>query len=151
MTKRKRIWHVGPKGDRYRTAIRLWGRWRIHIFWRGDKDRAPHDHPNDFWTFPLIGYWESTWDISHRGECVNPRLNYVRPFRWHFRPATYTHRVIGAFLVTPWRARSKAFMTLVREGPEYRKWGFWTFTSASPKGRWVYWREHLGKSSGQEG
>lgn len=141
-TKRKRIWHVGRKGDRYRTAIRLWKRWRVHIFWRGDTDLCPHDHPNDFWTFPLRGYWERVMDPSGF-----TRPNYVKPFRWHFRPAEYAHRVLGAHRdhsVIPDHFEG-GFITIVKEGPERRSWGFWLWDNHDNQPRWVYWRKYLGE------
>lgn len=96
----------------YMTRITI-GRLRLHIFYRGDLDPDCHDHPWDFWTFPLTSYVEEvvekkTGTISYFSE--NPpdfvteeytehviRRNVVWAFRWHFRPATHTHRVLGRF------------------------------------------------------
>src|SRR5690606_1737979 len=36
-----------------------WGTLRLHTFWSGDEDAAPHDHPFDFWTWPLADYVET--------------------------------------------------------------------------------------------
>ena len=36
------------------TPKTRWGQLYLHIFHRGDQDRCPHDHPWDFWTFPLV-------------------------------------------------------------------------------------------------
>lgn len=144
MKKRRRIWHVGRSGDLYRTAIRLWRGYRIHIFWRGDRDIHPHDHPNDFWTFPLRGYWEDVFDPRDGRR----RLNYVKPFRWHFRPAEYAHRVLGATRHARWIPDhfTGGFITLVKEGPEKRRWGFWVQDpELSPAMRWIYWRKYLGE------
>ena len=48
-----RGWHtIITDGSKYMT--RVWfGRLRVHVFYRGDADADPHDHPWDFWTFPL--------------------------------------------------------------------------------------------------
>lgn len=144
---KKRIWHVGPQGDRYRTAIRLWGRWRIHIFWRGDDDRALHDHPNDFWTFPLKGYWEN-W-FNPKTKCHE--LRRVKAWRWHFREAEYRHRVLGSHRYTNGDDNELfegGFITLVKEGPERRHWGFWVWEINPNQWRWVYWRNYLDVQEG---
>lgn len=61
----------------------------LHKFHRGDYDRAFHDHPWGFWTFPLKSYREIV--LNERGK---PYLNVVKPFEWHYRPASYTHIVL---------------------------------------------------------
>lgn len=45
--------HATPYMTRY-----WFGRLRLHIFHRGDQDPDCHDHPWDFWTFPLTSYVE---------------------------------------------------------------------------------------------
>jgi len=146
---KKRIWTVYGHGDNgpYRTAIRLWGyRWhrcRIHFFHRGDLDPAPHDHPNDFWTFPLRGYWEKVYSpLTGLHE-----TKYVKPFRWHFREAEYSHRVLGA--KAKWHHPnwyySGRFLTIVKEGPTRRHWGFWSWDHNQNCAQWVYWRKYLGE------
>lgn len=37
----------------YLTKIRVWPGYYLHLFWRMDFDLDWHDHPWDFWTFPL--------------------------------------------------------------------------------------------------
>lgn len=139
------IWTVRNKlGRLYRTAIKLSPLTRIHIFWRGDLDRAMHDHPNDFWTFPPVGYWESVYD---------PRENhyftqYVKPWRWHYRPAEYVHRVRGRYRWTDMDMGTYyggGFITLVRERKPHRRWGFWVWEPDQMAMRWVYWRKYLGQ------
>lgn len=111
------------EGD-YNTPYmtRYWiGRLRLHIFHRGDNDADPHDHPWNFWTFPLTSYVEEVTEpafscgicsspvpVTHReygdycmrhGEAVtyDTRRQVVRAFRLHYRPATHTHRVLGRY------------------------------------------------------
>ena len=48
----------------YLTRLHL-GHLFIHFFNRGDMDRHPHDHPWDFWTFPLTTYYEEVWEIAN--------------------------------------------------------------------------------------
>ena len=51
---------AGVEGDHETNYMtRVWfGRLRLHIFHRGDNDPDCHDHPWDFWTFPLTPYVE---------------------------------------------------------------------------------------------
>src|SRR3546814_1271720 len=43
-----------------------WGQLLWHVFYRGDEDPDPHDHPWDFWTRPLFqGYYEEL--MEHDG------------------------------------------------------------------------------------
>lgn len=147
---RARIWTIGRDGKKYRTAIRLWGyrfhRLRIHFFHRGDLDPHPHDHPNDFWTFPLRGYWEEVYNIETGQRCVK----YVKPFRAHFRPAEYVHRVMGH---DRWDDSDMDtfydgwFLTIVKEGPARRSWGFWVWDHNLSCARFVYWRKYVGQES----
>jgi hypothetical protein len=105
----------GAEGDHETVYMtRFWfGRLRIHIFHRGDADPDCHDHPWGFWTFPLRSYVEEVLEertrteyYARRGGVVHPeiqttyyerRVQIVRAFRWHYRPATHTHRVLGAW------------------------------------------------------
>jgi hypothetical protein len=107
---------------------------RLHKFWRGDDDRAPHDHPWNFWTFPLASYKEITErDIWWGGHDLEWRreVNVVKAFRLHKRPAKYRHIVIG-------RAddSTKPFWTFVITGKVVNKWGFWP-----EPWRFVPWRD----------
>ncbi len=95
---------------------------RVHKFFRGDDDRALHDHPWKFITFPLRGYWER----------IPGATAYVAPFCFHYRPAEYKHMVVG----THFSGRAaKPFFTLVFTWRKSRTWGFW------PGGKFVNWRE----------
>lgn len=98
---------------------RAWiGRLRLHIFYRGDADPDCHDHPWDFWTFPLTPYVEEVAEqAAHCEICPEPdgvpcfcdlacdlptngitrRFRIVRAFRLHYRPAGHTHRVLGRY------------------------------------------------------
>lgn len=108
---------------------------RVHKFFRGDDDRAPHDHPFAFVTFPLVSYIEDVY--LDGGDEYGPKWiverRVVKAWRPHFRPATYRHIVIG-------RADGKTtpFVTLVLTRYAQRRWGFWP----SP-GKFVPWREYL--------
>lgn len=112
-------------GEPYMTRFWFW-RFRIHRFHRGDKDQDCHDHPWDFWTFPLTSYVEEvlypvretvatvptdgrymvngeTYDLK-AGDTIpmGPPRYYtnteiVRAFRLHRRRAEHAHRVLGAW------------------------------------------------------
>jgi hypothetical protein len=128
---------------------------RLHKFYRGDDDRAPHDHPWAFWTFPLSGYWERvhksppcrichstagvcTW--NHKGSNATQE-HYVKPWRLHYRPSSYQHMVIGnqrGYIGSPENAifgTAKPFWTIVVTGRKDRSWGFY------PDGKYVYWKD----------
>lgn len=99
------------------TPMTPWGQLLWHVFYRGDEDPDPHDHPWRFWTFPLQTYVEEV--LQHDGTIV---INAVQRWRWHFRDFTYTHRVVGPVKKGAWPLH-----TLVWRGPyiKGRRWGFW--------------------------
>lgn len=98
----------------------------LHIFYRGDLDPHPHDHPWKFWTFPLVGYNEEIYDPA-TGES---QMNRVHRFHLQFRPAIHTHRVLSAI-------GDHKIVTLVWHGPKERSWGFWV------DGQFVWWRDYF--------
>jgi hypothetical protein len=104
---------------------------RLHKFWRGDDDRAPHDHPWDFWTFPLSTYIEKVPVYGPTWKYPKYDYNYVKALRAHKREAKYRHIVTG-------RADGKdtPFWTLVLAGRVKNKWGFWPHED-----EFVYWRD----------
>lgn len=151
----------GAEGEHQTPYMtRIWiGRLRLHIFYRGDADPDPHDHPWDFWTFPFTSYveevtvdtgWREHWrdgaHLTYPAEAFTPfiegsrpiyktHLNVVRAFRLHFRPATHTHRVL-------WRHRGFGkIVTLVWRGPDKRRWGF--LKSRDGQWCWVHWKQYV--------
>ncbi len=114
-----------PEGGLYLRRYFITPRWFplrvfVHQIFTPDPDRVMHDHPWDFWTFPLSGYREV--NMHNRG--------FVDLCRWHFRPAEYVHRIIHLDYTPTW--------TIVVARKARREWGFWV------DGRWVHWREYLG-------
>lgn len=103
----------------YMTRLRI-GRFRLHIFHRGDLDPDPHDHPFDFWTFPLASYPEE----------VEGEIRIVKAFRLHYRPANYTHRVLS-------REDGRKVITLVWTSKPYRDWGF------TVEGKKIPWKDYI--------
>ena len=92
---------------------------RLHKFYRGDDDRAPHDHPFWFVTIPLgTGYWEWVHYVVNNEWA--PRLEYVAPWRPHFRPASHKHIVAG-----PLTGSGRPFWTFCIFGFTQPHWGFW--------------------------
>lgn len=123
------------------------GSLRIHCFHRPDEDAETHSHPWDFWTFPLVGYYEEVlqWNTAehsfwYKGENIAPGQafvgrEYVRPFRWHKRSASHSHRILHSALdvnggdimmYSPgFRAsRSKRIWTIVWTGARVPTWAF---------------------------
>lgn len=146
--------HVTP----YMTRLIL-GRLRLHIFWRGDQDPDAHNHPWGFWTFPLVTYEE---EVVHGPEeslilteflGLDPGMfitrNIVKRFRLHHRPASHTHRVIGAVMETTspddpfrrWTLTGKPIVTLVWTEKESNEWGF----LKNRHGQWCWepWRKYI--------
>jgi hypothetical protein len=102
------------------------GTLRLHKFWRGDEDGAPHDHPWWFLTLPTRTYVERYW---HEGSRRYFRRE-VRAWRLHLRRATHRHEVLGPI--------EAPFFTLVIGGPLARGWGFWPTPD-----KFVHWRVFL--------
>ncbi len=158
----------GAEGDHdtpYMT--RIWfGRLRLHIFHRGDADPDCHDHPWDFWTFPLTSYVEEVATADMKGvvplealllppERYQLHRQVVRAFRLSYRPATHCHRVIGRYAgVDAWdfvgwkpglkpipQTNSRKIVTIVWRGRIGRKWGF----LRNRDGRWCWtpWKEYV--------
>lgn len=152
---RNRDWFITAKGRRVglqtsrvshggapyldRTILYLGGfNVRLHKFWRGDDDRAPHDHPWAFVTFPLTSYVEKVGDEQE--------FRLVKRFNFHYRPAEFKHIVVGGVSphhntrmgVNIWNAyrRKKPFYTIVFAGSIKRRWGFWP-----DKDTFVFWRD----------
>lgn len=143
-------WHTiyGVDGEHSAPYMtRIWaGRLRLHVFYRGDNDPDPHDHPWDFWTFPLTSYVEEVAKPVTKGVAplellLLPPEKYtlsrqvVRAFRVHYRPATYCHRVIGRY------GRIGPIVTIVWRGRNGRKWGF--LRNQDGKWCWTPWKEYV--------
>ena len=136
---------------------RMWiGRLRLHIFYRGDNDPDPHDHPWDFWTFPLTSYVEEVTNPHVTGDDRgNPYVyrRVVERFQLHYRRATHCHRVLGRwsgaltpvpmssdFKPAPTHTDGK-IITLVWRGKSERPWGF--LRDRDGKWCWTPWKEYV--------
>lgn len=116
---------------------------RLHRFWRGDDDRAPHDHPWWFVTFPFASYIERYWervefvsydifaDCEYTQVAWTERTRVVKAWRFHFRPARFRHIVVRRE-----DGKDKPFWTLVITGMSKNKWGFYPDPET-----YVYWRD----------
>lgn len=163
----------GVEGE-HKTAYmtRLWiGRLRLHIFYRGDNDPDPHNHPWAFWTFPLTAYVEEVFTPNREtfeaktGE-PSPRYNshrrIVPALRLNYRPAHHTHRVIGRWSgartietrMGGWEVKllpfvnNRKIVTIVWRGKKTNSWGF--LKNRDGKWCWVGWKEYVfggGKSA----
>lgn len=110
------------------TPTTRWGGLYFHVFHRGDADPDTHDHPWEFWTFPLVSYNEEV--RVTKNDTVYFVRRRVRRFRLHHRRATYSHRVLSQF-------GGGRIYTFIWHGPKVRRWGFWV------KGKWVHWKEYV--------
>lgn len=93
---------LGGEGSRNKEVymVRYWfGPFRLYIMHRGDAGVCPHDHPWWFITFPLTPYIEEVLvektAATGTSTYLEKRLNVVKAFRAHFRPAHYAHRILG--------------------------------------------------------
>jgi len=152
------------KEDEANTAYmtRYWiGRLRLHVFHRGDQDPDCHDHPWDFWTFPLTSYVEEIL-LPNRFEGGYDRIRQIVPaFRWSFRSAEHTHRVIsrarrangpakgGVKYNGVWYVNDRRpIVTIVWRSKDRRAWGF--LKNRDGKWCWIGWRDYVfggGKSA----
>jgi hypothetical protein len=99
-----------------RWIIYCGGTLRLHRFHDGDEP-VPHDHPWWFVTFPLRGYWENYTNPAYNWPAACRR--YVKPFRFHYRPASFQH-----FVNTP----PFPVWTIVITGDLSNDWGFYPDT-----------------------
>lgn len=157
-------------GDPYMTRVWFW-RLRLHIFHRPDLDPDPHDHPWDFWTFPIWpahGYVEEVVKAPTTGAIYSAMetgippeftrdLQVVPAFRPSFRHADHCHRVMGAYTGTmvetddylgdgDWRTEpgvdpNRKLVTLVWFSEPKRAWGF--LKNRDGKWCWVGWRDYI--------
>lgn len=106
--------------DRKMLWLPLGIRIRLHTFFSGDDNTAPHDHPWSFVTIPMSTYWETVEvdDFDPRMESPSWKriIRRVRAWRPHYRPARYRH-----FVHEP----DKPFRTIVIAWGKERDWGFW--------------------------
>jgi hypothetical protein len=111
---------------------------RLHRFWRGDDDRAPHDHPWFFITFPLRTYVEKVFEPF--GATLYRSVSAFLP---HFRAAKFRHIVVGRA-----DGSKEPFWTLVLSGQRARKWGFW-YRNATfvPYNEWDNWNTGVDKEN----
>lgn len=160
-----------PEGARDPYMTRIWlGRLRLHIFHRPDEGEDHHDHPWDFWTFPLTPYVESVVDVEPPCEicdtgdaaCIcaltgTPKrivtyLKVVRAWWPHFRKAVHCHRVLGRYVslgpgIRGYRTTGK-IVTLVWRSKMKRQWGF--LKHRNGQWCWLAWRDYI-LNGGHEG
>lgn len=137
-------------GEFEEYMTRWWiGRLRIHRFYRGDQDPDCHDHPWDFWTFPLHSYVEevltpaggtTSREGRQTGYFFRKHIRTVERFRLHYRPAEHRHRVLGALDGHTWKPVGKV-VTIVWRSPVKRKWGFWKHRK--DKWCWQFWKDYI--------
>lgn len=126
----------------YQTTLWL-GRLRLHVFWREDPGEAFHDHPWEYWTWPLHDYVEQVLVPGTGG--TYRRLVPAR--RWSHREADHAHRILGRWdgnyddTDEP-TVMSGAVVTVVRRGPHVRDW-FYLIVGRGFKVHRFPWRAYL--------
>ena len=154
----------GEQGGPYMTRAWFW-RLRLHTFHRPDQDEDCHDHPWDFWTFPLVSYVEEVaikepdYSVSYAGPpwVFRKTLQIVPAWRLSFRPATHCHRVLGAYqgngnaiewdtgddgtITSPNVNLAKKIVTIVWISKPKRAWGF--LKNREGEWCWVAWRDYI--------
>jgi hypothetical protein len=121
----------------------------LHIIYRPDADKDPHDHPWDFRSFILWGsYKEVFWTKQFHGFSPYSPF-YVPDTRSHSWLSTY--RVPAEHIHRIFTVSRSPIVTLVFCGAVRRKWGFWKMDEAGSFTRgqadnpvFVPWREYLG-------
>lgn len=152
MSERLLGWHtiLGDEGGRETPYMtRIWiGRLRLHIFYRGDADPDCHDHPWDFWTLALTPYVEEVALPDRFGGGVSLFRQIVPAWRWSFRLACHTHRVLGAWTGGfnkdegfPETLFGKRIVTLVWRSKSRRDWGF--LKNRDGKWCWTPWKDYV--------
>lgn len=97
---------------------------RLHKFHKGDDDRAYHDHPWWFVTFPFEPYLERT---------PQQPVTMVKALRPHFRSASHQHIVQ--------LIEHRPVWTLILTGTKSNDWGFWNKGKFTPHEVWLSARE----------
>jgi hypothetical protein len=126
-------------GQKYMTRYIVYafgGTLRLHKFFRGDDDRAPHTHPWNFWTFPLSRYDEQRYN---HGNYVGTFT--VKAWRWHRRSCLHEHIVTSrsdcdGSCEGSNCSNMRPFWTIVVTGPRINEWGFY-----DTAGKFTHWRD----------
>lgn len=114
---------------RWVAQIARLGSIRLHYIARPDPARHLHDHPWDFVSFVLRGWYEEVYEGRIHGSRI---AEFTRRRRWlnaqRFR-ATHAHQITAVAPGGCW--------TLVLAGPLRRVWGFETAAG------WIDFRTYL--------
>lgn len=155
--------------SKYMTRLCI-GRLRLHIIYRGDDDDC-HDHPWDFWTFPLTSYVEEVLyatggSIQYLPDgttrTFDPQFAKIRQvvprFKTSFRPAQYKHRILGRYtgeIVLEGHAEKPTAKETPRVANQMFRFGWMpqfnnlpivTIVWRSPyKRQWGFWKSRAGK------
>lgn len=158
----------GDGASPYLTRITLpwpkrWGSCYLHIFHRSDNEDALHDHPWDFVTFVIWGWYrehlaqrvvlpnfyntEPEFFASPKeADCamISTGSRLVHIGQWLYRPADTIHRVE---LLKDRYGREKPAITICWVSPKRREWGFWhTMLDAERlrlPGSWEHYKKYF--------
>lgn len=111
---------------RLRIVQTPWFGFYVHWVYLPDKDRDPHDHPWNFWSFVARGgYTEAITDSPEALD--NQRIEQHKRFSLHRMSTGRAHAIS---LLEP------RTITVLLVGRRSRDWGFWTAAG------WVPWRDY---------
>jgi hypothetical protein len=116
--------HSGEEKVLYMRRFHLFhgksARYYLHVFYRGDEDADPHDHPWDFESWILkTGYYDETWEqVEGQGRRIK-EAPFLKPGMHIRRPASHIHRVrlkdpetkVWTFVKTSGKVKSWFFYT----------------------------------------
>lgn len=122
-------------GTEYLTRLRVvqtpWFGVYLHDLKAPDKE-APHDHPWDFYSIILRGYYtETVWPVPNVSMDIDKYTRTWRMFSWHKMEKEWAHRI---WFVAP------GTKSLILVGKRSRNWGFFE------DGQWIPWQEYEGVS-----
>lgn len=111
---------------RWRLIQTPWFGVYLHRIVLPDFDRDPHDHPWNFVSVVLRGWYREKVFHSHsdRQRCEGAISSYHPWSSWHLMPLDKAHMITDISL---------PLWTLVFVGRRQFDWGFWT------KNGWVHW------------
>ncbi len=153
-------WHW-PHRDMERLILLRTPALSVYLHWLvgPDRGRETHDHPWDFLSIPLRGWYIELVRLVER-EKVSHTFRRRDLFHWSLKRATDAHRIISVshvpskFALVPERGRTRRCpVTLVLTGPRRRAWGFYvlgrgwvdkdeyfTLPESTERQGWLEWR-----------
>lgn len=100
---------------RLRVIQTPWFAFYIHWIKEPDLDRYPHDHPWNFFSFVLRGFYSENLYVDLSGDVSDSKVH--KTFSLHHMSMDIAHKITSV---------SENLVTLVFTGKRKRTWYFWT-------------------------